>query len=372
MYTGRVCVFSDAIYGIIVFTETWLNSEKDSEIIDTNVYTIWRRDREDTLSQNKDGGGVFIAVNNTYGSRRCFDYETLASKNYMYQICTIPAMTIHLIQSVLLMIQLILMVTNGEISWSLSDHGYVEPISWSGSEAERFINSFLHEHGLYQFNVNITCNDNVPDLVYSNIENIRCVCSDTVVICFMTFVWQQMKKAYHKRKFPLWYDADLICVLKEKEDVYRRLKRRHSTFAYFSQVRTAFHKTNSIKYREYLSGLESDIVRNPKKFWSYVSQKRKCSTTTSNQSKYGGEILDKSEDIANVFNDYFKSVFQPDDGAVAPLFLDVIHDAFGNISVSSFWPFNYFIHNITQVSGFMSICRICFKSMYVPLILIWH
>lgn len=65
-------------HGIYCFSETWLNmSVHSSELFDHN-FQVFRRDRESTGSEKKDGGGVMIAVNNSYPATRHLDMESSA------------------------------------------------------------------------------------------------------------------------------------------------------------------------------------------------------------------------------------------------------------------------------------------------------
>lgn len=57
------CNVSAFDFDIVFITESWLNDGIfNCEILDTNEYTIFRRDRSSTESTKRDGGGVFIAV----------------------------------------------------------------------------------------------------------------------------------------------------------------------------------------------------------------------------------------------------------------------------------------------------------------------
>lgn len=50
-------------YDIFVFVETWLTREfYDAEIFDTNLYNLYRKDRDPFTTGCKHGGGVLIAV----------------------------------------------------------------------------------------------------------------------------------------------------------------------------------------------------------------------------------------------------------------------------------------------------------------------
>ena len=64
-------------YDVICITESWLNNSiYDFNIIDPENYSIFRRDREDTRSLKKDGGGAFIAVKNDLNVTLLRDYQS--------------------------------------------------------------------------------------------------------------------------------------------------------------------------------------------------------------------------------------------------------------------------------------------------------
>lgn len=63
--TFKLNVISNS-HDIIFITESWLNDTVvNSELIDENQYSIFRRDRSSASSFKKEGGGVFIAVRNS-------------------------------------------------------------------------------------------------------------------------------------------------------------------------------------------------------------------------------------------------------------------------------------------------------------------
>lgn len=64
-------------YDIVILVETWLNNNILSHELFDNRYTVYRRDRETSSHHNKkDGGGVLIAVNNKYISKRMNSWES--------------------------------------------------------------------------------------------------------------------------------------------------------------------------------------------------------------------------------------------------------------------------------------------------------
>ena len=58
----------------------------------------------------------------------------------------------------------------------------------------------------------------------------------------------------------------------------------------------------------HISSVETNIIKNPKRFWSHVKSK-KSSGPLPNAMKYQGILCDTTESIVNVFAFFFKSVF---------------------------------------------------------------
>ena len=55
-------------YDIVVLIETWFDETVDSaELFDSSIWVVYRTDRHD-LGDNRNGGGVLIAVRTTYAS----------------------------------------------------------------------------------------------------------------------------------------------------------------------------------------------------------------------------------------------------------------------------------------------------------------
>lgn len=64
-------------YDIVFITETWLKDcIFDTELINTENYFIFRRDRSDSFSSKKDGGCVLIAVRYDYTVKYLSDFNS--------------------------------------------------------------------------------------------------------------------------------------------------------------------------------------------------------------------------------------------------------------------------------------------------------
>lgn len=64
-------------FDVIIFTETWLNSNINTNEFIDDRYVVYRRDRESSSSTKCDGGGVLIAVLNKIKSYRMIAWETI-------------------------------------------------------------------------------------------------------------------------------------------------------------------------------------------------------------------------------------------------------------------------------------------------------
>ena len=64
-------------FDVISVSETWINaSVLENEVLTTDQYNVFRRDRDvETVPDKKDGGGVMLAVLSTLSAKRRFDAE---------------------------------------------------------------------------------------------------------------------------------------------------------------------------------------------------------------------------------------------------------------------------------------------------------
>ena len=74
-----------------------------------------------------------------------------------------------------------------------------------------------------------------------------------------------------KRKFPPWFDRELRSVLREKEAAYKGMK-MIGCDREFRDRRRVFKNLSDKKYNEYLIGLTEELITNPKRFWTFLSQ----------------------------------------------------------------------------------------------------
>ena len=118
-----------------------------------------------------------------------------------------------------------------------------------------------------------------------------------------------------QNKFPHWYDHEIITMINEKERIRRRYikKGRDQTsteYRRFCELRASIKTKQEILYNVNINKIGDGMKTNPKRFWSFVNQK-KSSSSLPKVMKYNNVLYKTSKAIATAFNNYFKSVFHP-------------------------------------------------------------
>ena len=123
-------------------------------------------------------------------------------------------------------------------------------------------------------------------------------------------------KSFKRKNTPPWLDNEVKHLLKKKETARRKAKKsgRLNFHEEFRALRRQTKKLLAEKRKEWFQGLPDLLKSNSKKFWSSFK-------STSKQSSVPNEVTwtrssesyraDKPVDVANLFNSYFYSVFNP-------------------------------------------------------------
>ena len=118
------------------------------------------------------------------------------------------------------------------------------------------------------------------------------------------------------KSFPVWYDAELISLVNEKERVHKHYVKTGRDklsphYARFCFLRTDIKRKQKLRYTQYKKDISSQMKSNPKRFWSYAKS-LKSSNSIPNVMFYGNTTLNSYNEIASGFNSFFKSVFMQD------------------------------------------------------------
>lgn len=127
------------------------------------------------------------------------------------------------------------------------------------------------------------------------------------------------------RNFVPWINGTILSLIKKKNSVRQKLKRSPTCY-----LKEKFNLCTGIKrmlreqHDKLFGSLESDINRNPKRFWSILKQKSKSCTipncvymaTVNGSAADQDSVRTSAEDprkIANLLNLHFTSVFFSED-----------------------------------------------------------
>lgn len=121
------------------------------------------------------------------------------------------------------------------------------------------------------------------------------------------------KVKFNRRRYPYWYSAELIALIKEKERMRRRYRatggdKTSEEFLKFRRLRSEVKMFQKQCHADYVQRVGNEIKCNPKRFWSYVKS-LKADKQIPNVITHNNSRLTTSRDIAKAFCDYFESVF---------------------------------------------------------------
>ena len=107
-----------------------------------------------------------------------------------------------------------------------------------------------------------------------------------------------------------WIDKDVINILRQKNKLRKIAKesRQQKDIENYNSKRKDAKQILNNKYSEYLNDIKLSFKDNPKKFWSFVKVTTKSSSYPQ-FLRYGNLFSTCSVDKANIFNDFFQSVF---------------------------------------------------------------
>lgn len=115
------------------------------------------------------------------------------------------------------------------------------------------------------------------------------------------------------KKFPYWYDKDLISLIRQKErvrNIFVKNGRNKSSDNYrqFCELRRQIKTKQKQRQLEYVTDIGKEMKKNSKRFWSYV-KKLKTTSGMPQEMSYNKKCYSNYESIVTAFNDFFKSVF---------------------------------------------------------------
>lgn len=118
-------------------------------------------------------------------------------------------------------------------------------------------------------------------------------------------------KSKSQHKFPIWYKKSTIKVYREKNKYHKKWKTysQMSDYTIYSTLRRRLRNAVHKDYLDWISHTENNLKSNPKKFWSFVSNKKQESAVPPNMHLVD-DVASNNNDICNLFNKFFASNFE--------------------------------------------------------------
>jgi hypothetical protein len=158
-------------------------------------------------------------------------------------------------------------------------------------------------------------------------------CDDVNVMCerfysklYEIFDLHVPLKKCTTRHYPVWFNSEIITKIRKKSNVFKKYKRTGlpSYFLEFKNLRRDVKREIDVAFRDYILKVQENLVGDPKKFWSFVNNRKGRSRIPSRMSN-GGHSLNSFSEIVNSFATHFKNSY---DTADAPAnLIDVLGNA---------------------------------------------
>lgn len=162
---------------------------------------------------------------------------------------------------------------------------------------------------------------------------------DNVVESFNTTLIQGIgqfspSKYYRSSSYPKWFSKDLKKFTRDKKKAHQMYKysKLESDYRRFSSLRSRCKSLSAECYREYMDRINGRIKSNPRYFWKFSAESRKCSGFPIHMYLENRSSTSPVE-TADLFSDSFSSVYCRSDLS-APEYPTVDAIDFNNISVS--------------------------------------
>lgn len=118
------------------------------------------------------------------------------------------------------------------------------------------------------------------------------------------------KSTQSDKKYPIWFNIEIIKLLKEKHKCRIKSSKTKSLYwkTKYTNLRTTIKNKIQLAHKKYLIDVENSLVSNPKYFWSYLKG-LKDSPDLLNEMNLDDNIYSGTQNVADGFAGFFKSVY---------------------------------------------------------------
>ena len=201
-----------------------------------------------------------------------------------------------------------------------------------------------HSCVIFNININLKSSHALPKVVLNfkkaNLEELKRTLNyvpwhvamldddlDLNIMKWEDLFWAAVKefvptKRIKDKQTPPWIDAEVKALCRKKDRAsYKASKSKSQVHIdHFKSLRREVKKLIRLKYQSYLKKLADDVKKEPKKFWNFYSSKTKSRKLPSSIKRdiFDSSPVTSSLDKANLFNNYFQSVFNKDTNEPPP------------------------------------------------------
>lgn len=185
-----------------------------------------------------------------------------------------------------------------------------------------FSNQHFFNYNFEKANINEICNmlaDIEWNLVLDtpNIDDDVSVFYDKINLAIELFV---PLKRVRNDNYPPWFTHQLKRLIFYKKIAHRNFKvsNNYQDYLVFSKLRADCKELARVAHFNFITKVENNLISKPKQFWSYMNSLKR-DTLIPGEVKYNNVSANTSNEIANLFADYFSSVHTLSSGDV-PVF----------------------------------------------------
>lgn len=210
------------------------------------------------------------------------------------------------------------------------------------------------------WNVHLNCALNVNDLVdtfydiVTDVLNRHCPLVVRKIKNSKPFLSVESKRLLRKKRqaFGRWHRSQL------PED-----------YNIFCKLQTLCDKSLAYDTRNEISKIEKGLQSNPKKFWSFVNNRKSNGAGVADFVTLDESVADNKEDAANLFATHFSSVYSCESVPSCPPTSDLLGEAWNSVEVTPDTVFNKLSRlNINKGAGPDGFPPLFFKKCAKPLV----
>ena len=121
------------------------------------------------------------------------------------------------------------------------------------------------------------------------------------------------KPKKQQSRYPIWFTRNIIAMINAKHKHWNIYRNTKSIFHLdkLKELRRDIRREARLEYIRFVRKSENSLNQDPKKFWSFVNQKRKH-TSIPGSMTYNDNTLTSQQDIVNAFAAHFANTFNFD------------------------------------------------------------